>query len=542
MKKLLALFLVVALTLSAGLTALASEPKAGGTLRYAVWSSPKGIFNPSIYTDVYDGRVNQLLFPTLLSVDAEQNFIPVLADRYEISPDNLTLTFYLNDKAKWDDGEPLTAADVAFTIETICAPTYTGPRFGEVDQIVGAQAYHDGAAESVTGIQIIDDHTISFTYADIYAPALAIFAGRGILPKHIWEKVPVADWDKATDLMAKPVGAGPFKFVQFVPDQYVELVRNDDYFLGAPYLEKFILKVSNQDTAQAEMISGQIDIAMVSSPKNKDLEVYTSAGIKVDEYAGNGYQFMAFNNKDETFGDKTVRQAFVYAINRQVMIDKLLDGHGTALNAPLVTTSWAYPSDLNTYDYNPEKAKELLAQAGFVDTDKDGILDKDGKPFKIELLYPLGNKTRELSAPIIQQNLKDIGVEVELVSMEFATLREKVLNNHDYQVALLGFSLEIDPSDAKTYWDSSIADKPAFNVAAFVNAESDALLVEGARYLDIGKRQEVFAKWARLMNEEVPFVFLYSPNEVRAYSPKLMNYHPFTFVEYANIHTWYFAD
>lgn len=520
-------------------TATTSTPQKGGTVRYAIWSSPKGVFHPTLYNDIYDGRVNQLVYSTLLTIDENNKFVPNLAESYEVSSDNLTITFKLNKKAKWHDGQPVTAADVAYTFTTIADPAYTGPRFGEIDKIAGAQDYHDKKADKISGIKIIDDNTISFTYSEIFAPALANFSIRAIIPKHIWEKVPVADWDKQTDLLKNPIGSGPFKMSKFVPDQYVELVKNDDYFLGAPNLDKFILKVSNQDTAQSELIKGDLDIAALSSLKQKDIDTYKSSGMTVYEFTGAGYQFMTENLNNEFFKDKKVRQALVYAINRKAMVDKLLEGHGALLNTPFIPSSWAYPKDgLNTYDYNLDKAKQLLKEAGW--ENKNGILEKGGKQFKVTLKYPTGNKVREQSAPIIQQNLKDVGIDVQLASMDFATLKADVSDKHDYELALMGFSLELDPADAKTYWLSSIANKPGFNLANFVNEKSDSLLAEGAKYLDQDKRKASYQEWAKLMNNEVPFVYLYDQNEGRAYTPKLKGYKPLTYVEFPNVEKWYF--
>lgn len=548
-KKLLALLLGLSLitTFAAGCssktsasnssTTTTSAAKKGGTIKYGILSSPKGTFNPLLSTDIYDGRVNQLVYSTLINLDANNKFVPGLAESYKVSDDNLTVTFKLNKKAKWHDGEPFTAADVAFTFTSIASPDYTGTRFAEIDKLVGAKDYHDKKADSVAGIKVIDDSTISFTYSEVFAPALANFSVRAIIPKHIWEKVPVGTWEKQSDLLKKPVGTGAFKLTNFTPDQSVELTKNDDYFLGAPNVDGFIFKVVNQDTAQSELINGNLDITAVTSLKQSDLHAYTNSGMKTLEYAGTSYQFLTMNNDNPLFSDKKVRQAITYAIDRKGIVDKLLEGHAKVLNAPLAVSSWAYPTGINEYEYNVDKAKSLLKEAGW--TDNNGILEKDGKQFKATLIYPTGNKTREQSAPIIQQNLKAVGIDVTLVSMDFATLKSKISDQHDYELGLMGFSLELDPADAKTYWNSAIANKPGFNLANFKNETSDKLIEQGAKSLDQAQRKSAYNEWAKLMNEEVPFVYLYSPNEVRAYNPNLKNYNYSTYTEFPNIQNWY---
>ena len=510
---------------------------ASQVINYAIWSSPKGVFNPVLLNDIYDRRVGELVFSSLLTLDADDNIIPALAESYEVSEDNLKITFKLRSNVTWHDGEPFTAKDVAFTFTSIADPNYTGPRFAEIEKLVGAQDYRDGKADTVTGIEVIDEQTISFTYSEVYAAALANFAIRGILPEHIWGAIPVGEWEKQTELLTKPIGTGAFKLVNFVPDQYVELVRNENYFLGAPKLEKVILKVSNQETAQGELINGTLDIAALSSFKQQDLDTYTSAGKKILEYPSASYQFLTMNNENPLFADKRVRQAITYAINREGLVNQLLEGHGAIINAPLAVSSWAYPKEgLADYTYDAAKAQSLLAEAGW--TVENGVLQKEGTAFKVELLVPTGNKVREQSAPIIQQNLKDLGIEVNISTMDFASVKAKVYEEHSYEMALMGFSLELDPADAKSYWSSELLGKPSFNFANFNNVQSDTLLNQAAQSLNQDERKVYYNEWAKLLNEEVPFVYLYSPNEARAYNPNIKGYNFSNYIEFPNIHEW----
>lgn len=514
-----------------------TETVASQTINYAIWSSPKGVFNPVLLNDIYDRKVGELVFSSLLTLDADDNIIPALAESYEVSEDNLKITFKLRSNVTWHDGKPFTAKDVAFTFTSIADPNYTGPRFAEIEKLVGAQDYRDGKADAVKGIEIIDEKTISFTYSEVYAAALANFAIRGILPEHLWGAIPVGEWEQQTNLLTNPIGTGAFKLVNFVPDQYVELVRNDNYFLGAPKLEKVILKVSNQETAQGELINGTLDIAALSSFKQQDLDTYTSAGKTILEYPGASYQFMTMNNENPLFADKRVRQAITYAINRDGLVNQLLEGHGSIINAPLAVSSWAYPKEgLNAYAYDPEKAKALLAEAGW--TLENGVLQKEGTVFKVDLLVPTGNKVREQSAPVIQQNLKEVGIEVNIQAMDFASVKAKVYEEHSYEMALMGFSLELDPADAKSYWSSELLGKPGFNFANFNNAQSDTILNQAAQSLNQDERKVYYNEWAKLLNEEAPFVYLYSPNEARVYNPNIKGYNFSNYIEFPNIHKW----
>ncbi|RII33855.1 ABC transporter substrate-binding protein [Clostridium chromiireducens] len=506
-------------------------------LRYAMESSPKGLFSPLLSNTTYDNNINNLVYSPLILLDENNDFKPGLAEKYAFSSDNLTLTFNLRKDVKWHDGEDFTADDVAFTFTSVADPKYTGSRFNEISKVVGAQDYHDGKADSISGIKVIDKYTISFTYSKVYAPALSNFSQRGIIPKHIWSKVDISEWDKQSDLLNKPIGTGPFKLNDFKPDQYVELIKNDNYFGGKPKIDKFIFKVTNTETELSELAKGDLDIVELSSAKEADLKTLKDAGIKIEEKPSANYQFMTMNSNREFFKDKKVRQAITYAINRKGIVDSLLGERGQVINTPISLAGWAYPqSGLNNYDYNIDKAKSLLKEAGW--TDNNGVLEKNGKKFEVDLMVPTGNKVREQSAPIIQQNLKDVGITVNISTMDVASAMAKTKGQGDYDMGLLGFTLEVDPGDADRYWSSSIANGSQFNFSNFINTQSDELIEKAVSTIDRNERKEFYSKWGQLINDEVPYVFLYSPNALRAHNPKLQGYKYSAYAVFPDVQNW----
>ena len=242
---------------------------------------------------------------------------------YEVSDDNLSITFKLKDNIKWNDGKPLTADDVAFTFTSLANKDYTGSKYGDVEKLKGAKLYHEGKADKIEGIQVIDNNTIKFTFEEPYSPGLINLGGMGIIPKHVWEKVPVAQWKDQKDLLTKPVGTGPYEVVSFTEGQDVQFKKNNDYFNGEVKTEKFILKVANEDTAQVELLNGTVDVIDASNLKKKDIKELESKGMKVVSYDNNLIQYMGFNLREKKFQDKNVRQAFMYALDRNAMVDKL---------------------------------------------------------------------------------------------------------------------------------------------------------------------------------------------------------------------------
>lgn len=523
----------------------AIEPKSKDSIVYALTSSPTGIFNPLLNDTTYDDAVIDLTYNSLLSFDKNLNPKPELAKSYEISDDNLSITFKLNDNIKWNDGKTLTADDVAFTFTSLADKGYTGSKYGYVEKLKGAKDYHEGSVDKIEGIEVIDKNTIKFTFAEPYSPGLTNLGSIGIIPKHIWGEVPIAQWKDKKDLLTKPVGTGPYEVVSFTEGQDVQLKRNDNYFDGDVKTEKFILKVTNEDTATGELLNGTVDVIDASNLKNKDIKELESEGMDVTSYDSNLVQYMGFNLRDKKFQDKNLRQAFMYALDRNAMVDKLLEGNGQVVDTPMLPSSWSYPdkSTLNNYKYNKDKAKELLKQAGYEDRDNNGIVeDKDGKELVVKLTYPTGNKLREQTAPIIQANLKDIGVKMELENMEFTALMDKVVANHDFELYLMGNNLSLDP-DPKPYWHSTSASdekgNSAWNISSFKNEKADQLIEQGISVSDQKQRKEIYSQFGKLLNDEVPWAYLYSQNIRKAYNPHLKDFKPYTFNDFDNVKDWY---
>lgn len=523
----------------------AIEPKSKDSIVYALTSSPTGVFNPLLNDTTYDDAVIDLTYNSLLSFDKNLNPKPELAKSYEISDDNLSITFKLNDNIKWSDGKTLTVNDVAFTFTSLADKGYTGSKYGYVEKLKGAKDYHEGSVDKIEGIEVIDKNTIKFTFAEPYSPGLTNLGSIGIIPKHIWGEVPIAQWKDKKDLLTKPVGTGPYEVVSFTEGQDVQLKRNDNYFDGDVKTEKFILKVTNEDTATGELLNGTVDVIDASNLKNKDIKELESEGMDVTSYDSNLVQYMGFNLRDKKFQDKNLRQAFMYALDRNAMVDKLLEGNGQVVDTPMLPSSWSYPdkSTLNNYKYSKDKAKELLKQAGYEDRDNNGIVeDKDGKELVVKLTYPTGNKLREQTAPIIQANLKDIGVKMELENMEFTALMDKVVANHDFELYLMGNNLSLDP-DPKPYWHSTSASdekgNSAWNISSFKNEKADQLIEQGISVSDQKQRKEIYSQFGKLLNDEVPWAYLYSQNIRKAYNPHLKDFKQYTFNDFDNVKDWY---
>lgn len=525
-----------------------SKEKIKDSLVYAIWSSPTGIFNPTVFDTEYDKAVIELCYSSLLKFDKKLNLKPDLAENYTISEDAKTIKFKINKNAKWQDGKALTAEDVAFTFESIANKDYPGGNFSDVENLKGAKDFHEQKSEKIEGIKVLDSNTIEFTFENVYAPGLINIGSMAIIPKHIWSKIPISTWKENKDALYHPIGSGPFKLVEFKPGQFVKLERFEEYYAKKAKTKNFIFKVSNQDTAQAELVNGSIDIMEVSSFQKRDLDALKNKNMKVITYPNSDFQYLGFNLRNSILNDKNLRKAFAYGINRKSMVDHLLEGNGSVLNAPMSPKNWAYPKEdvLNPYEYNIETAKEYLKKAGYEDKNNDGIVENsNGEKLTLSLKYPIGNKTREKTAPIIQSDLKKIGIEVKLESLEFPVLMEQVVGNHEFDLYLMANTLGSEPNP-KPYWHStSASDKKgdfAWNMTGFRNKEADSLIEQGISTMDINKRKEIYKSFEQLMNEELPWVTLYCQNVGKAYNPNVKNFDCATYIDFFNVEDWYVVE
>jgi peptide/nickel transport system substrate-binding protein len=543
-----------------------STPVEGGTLNLSMFSPPKGVFNPVLYEDQYDAWILDLAFNGLLRLNEKLEYVCDLCEKFDIAPDNKTVTFELRSGLKWHDGQPLTTADVAFTFRTMLHPDYPGVRTGDYAALMGVQKMLDerdalakqvkenkltaeDAAKQKKGtweawlsgdgkkaINVIDDKKIAFATEEPYAPFLQNLA-YNIIPEHAFKGVDVAKMAEA-DATRKPIGTGPYKVLEYKTDQYVKLERNENFHLGKPKIATIIYKIVNQDVAIGQLKAGEIDFMKI---KPADVElVQGDKGIKVDERADFGYQYMGINFDNPILKDKNVRQALMYSLNRKAMVDQLLKGHGAVVNSHMPPALWAYDaSSLNPYNYDPKKASELLAAAGWKDKNAQGYLSKDTKVLEFTLKYPSGNKTREASAPLIQANLKEVGIKVNLQMMEFTTLSTTVFDRRDMDAWLAGWTLTVDPDPGSIF----LPDNKWGKATGWTNQRNEELIKQGVKFLRPTERKPLYVEWAKTLNDELPYVFLYSQNDIDAYrSDKVYGVKPDarSALTYTwNIHEWW---
>ena len=392
--------IVILLLLLSVLPSIACRPGAEpGTLVIAIEILPRG-FDPRFSTgNTYSARIMQLVYDTLLIKDENFELIPSLADSFTESEDHKTFTFFLRPGVTFHDGRPLTSRDVKYTFQAIIDPVTRSPIRLAVDKI--------------TSIDTPDDRTVVFRSREPYYTFLANLPAIGILPD-----------GAGPEMASQPVGSGPYRFVSYSEGDTVRLEANPNYWGGAPAIPRVHVKiVADNSTRQAELMGGGVDIAYNSGFDPETVRALRGRrGIKVVEAAGVNVDYLGVNlSPQSVLSNVKVRQAVACAMNREVIISRLLRDQATRADAILPTTHWAYEANITAYPHDTERARRLLDEAGFADPDGDGPQTR----LTITLMTNTTQLTRNV-ASVMKEQLRQAGINLELESFEFATLIDKV--------------------------------------------------------------------------------------------------------------------
>jgi peptide/nickel transport system substrate-binding protein len=488
------LLLFAALTLVSCAKGKEAEIASPNTLTIGLGADAKRLI-PMLATDSASGDISGLIFPGLTKFDKDIKIVGDLALSWDVSPDGMVITFHLRKNAKWHDGAPFTSADVLFTYKTIKDPKVATP-------------YSDSLGPIKT-VEAPDDYTVKVTYKEPFAPALEAW-GMGIIPKHCLDGKDI----NTDDFNRHPIGTGMYKFEQWVTGQKIVLTANDEYFEGRPHIDKYIARIiPDMATQFMELRARGLDymgLEPLQYTRQTDTDDFKKYFNKL-RYPAFAYDYLGFNLNDEKFKDKRVRQAISYAINQKSIIDGVLLGLGTPCTGPFPPESWAYNHDVKGYPYDPEKAKALLAEAGWKDKDGDGYLVKDGKRFTFTILINQANDQRKKTGEIMQQDLRKVGIEVKLTTLEWQAMLHEFIDKRKFEAVLMGWALGRDP-DNYDIWYSKKTKEGEFNFLSYNNTEVDRLLIEGRQTFDMGKRKAIYYQIHQILSDDAACVFLYVPD------------------------------
>ena len=488
-------------------SASSSEPVEGDWLIYHLSAEPATL-NPITATDAYEGTINNSkIYETLIERNNETlELEPLLAESWEISEDKLTYTFKIREGIKWHDGTPFTSQDIVFSYNTIMNPKVDSPQL---------RSYY----QEIRDVRAVDELTVQFTYARPYFLALEFCGGMPLVPKHIFDKGDFNSNPAGRD----PVGTGPYKFVKWITGREIVIDKNHDYWGEKPKINKIVFKIITDNTVAFQVLKRQeLDVSGLTPiqwQRQTDTASFKENFDKLSYFTPN-YSYIGWNSKRPFFADKQVRTALTHLVNRELILDKILYNLGAIVTNPFYINSPEYDKSIKPYPYDPQKAEELLKQAGWVDHDGDGIRDKDGVKFAFEFLIPGGSETGEKIATILKEELDNMGIQMDIRKTEWAVFTTR-LNERNFDAVTLAWSMGVE-SDPYQIWSSTQAQSGS-NFIGFQNKEADALIEEARTEFDREKRKELYRRFAEIVHNEQPYTFLFCRKSTVAVNKRFEN-------------------
>lgn len=452
--------------------------------------------NSMLSSDTASNQVIGLLFDGLLNSKKDGSLVPALAsDLPKTSSDGLTYTFKLRPNLKWSDGQALTSDDVKFTYALAYDPAYkdfASPRRGDLSKYIAS-------------IDTPDPQTVIIKTTQVFAPFLESHGFYGILPKHVLGGMTGAQLNTADFNTNPSVVNGAFKFVSWEKGQQVTMARNDSYWAGPAYLDQWIYKVLPDSVAVTNQLkTGEIDIGPID-PGQYDSLTGTQT-VARSEFPIPSFTFYAYQldpSKSPLFQDKSVRQALIYALDRQSMVSAIFFNHGVVANSVEPPTSWAYKAKPQVvYNFDKNKANSLLDAAGWT-KGSDGIRAKNGQKLKFTMITNAGNKQRESCLTYMQQAWSAIGVDATPSLIQFPQLVSQIVNIRTFDMFLVGFNWSEDPDESPLFHSRNTA-PGGFNGAFFKNDQVDQILDQALGTLDQAKRKTLYAQFQDIMSDQVP--------------------------------------
>ncbi|MDD2714607.1 MAG: ABC transporter substrate-binding protein [Candidatus Wallbacteria bacterium] len=505
---------------------LATSPAYGDKVIYHLQYQPESL-NPICYNDAISKYLFRVLYNGLVRYDKDLKLIPDLAGTWEISNDQRSITFTIKPGIKWHDGFPFSIDDVIFTSRMICDQKLSSiPKepFLNIDTI-----------ESLSPLKIKIDY-FKASYLNLSAWKV------GILPKHICVQ---ADLDH---LNRHPIGTGPFRFVEWIPNTQIVLEANQEYFDGSPYLNQFIFKiVPDLSAAFLQMINGEIDLMNLKV----DYYVKQADTIQFKEKfnvfhwpSSQSFSLILFNLDNPLFLDLKVRRAINHAVNVQRMISDVLYGYGQQISGPFPRNSWTYDESVFPVKYSTAEASSLLSEAGWKDNDNDGILESGNKEFAFQLIVAGENYRYLNSAKLVIEDLKQIGIKAELIICENQMFLAKA-DSHNFEAMLTGWKQDEDSNPFSDWHSSSIPEKnvrTGYNYSGLKNSQIDKIIEEILLTSDQEKLTALFHQFHRKIAEELPGIFLFSADTMAAVNKRIKGIEMGVAGFYNNPERWYVPE
>ncbi|MBV8364235.1 MAG: peptide ABC transporter substrate-binding protein [Candidatus Eremiobacteraeota bacterium] len=490
--------------------------------------------NPLLNTEQVETTVDRFIYDPLVITDDKGNQRPDLAVEVPsqknggISRDGRTITYKLRRDVKWHDGVPFTSDDVRFSFNQL---------MNSKNNISTRAGY-----EVVDHVATPDKYTIVFHLRRPYAPIVTTLFNSGtgpsfVVPAHLLRSYPDLN---SVPFNANPVGTGPYRVTRWLRGDHIELQANPNYFLGKPKIQAIVLRFIPDENTMVNQIRGrELDWFFAASEISYN-ELKNVPNIRTVISIQNSYRGMLINTESPLVSDRRVRQAIAYGIDKEAIVSKATYGAAHAATEDLPSFMWAYDPHVQRYAYNPAKAKQLLAQAGW-SPGPDGILVKDGKRMQLALVLRQGAAIDTAMSVLVQSYLKAIGIDVAIKtyqgSMLFAGGTGGILSGGHYDIDLSGFESGVDPDNSSQF---TCAARPpnGFNWSRYCNPEMEGAQAQALSSYDVAVRKAAYARIEALLARDVPQIFFYWQPHIDAVSPSLRNFTGGPFYSNWNVQEW----
>jgi len=499
------------------------EATGGGHLNFGLVSDTpfEGTLNYNFYSGNPDVQIIDWFNESLLAIDENYNYTQEGAATFEVDEDTNSFTFTINENLNWHDGEPVTAEDWAYAYEVVGHPDYDGVRYTQaLSSVEGMPEYHAGEADEISGLEIIDEKTLKITYHDFTPSLLSSGIWAYPLAKHIFEEIPIEDMASSDAVRQEPIGYGPYIVDSIVPGESVTYVKNEDYWRGEPQLDGLTVQVINPNVVVQALQTGQVDVVS-SFPAEQYADNHEMSNVEFLGMVDNAYTYIGFKlghwdadlgevvmDPDSKVADVNLRRAMWYAVDNDSIGSEFYDGlrwAGTTLIPPSHPDYHDDSIEVPTYD--PDKANEILDEAGYLYLDEDDQFraDPDGNELVLNFASMSGGDTAEPIATYYMQAWAEVGINVQLLDgrlQEFNTFYDRVeADDPDIDVYQGAWSVGSDVDPSGLYGRTA-----AFNYPRFASEENDRLLAEGLSddAFDTEYRKDVYSEWQELMVEEIP--------------------------------------
>lgn len=505
-----------------------AQPVRGGTVTIGYPSDIDGV-NELIHGSAQQTRhVIEQMFVKLLAEQADYQshpptFEPRLAESYEYSEDRTVITFHLRRDAVWSDGEPITADDVRWTWQAQINPAVAW------DNVV--------MKASITDVEVVDPYTVRYHFTHAYPGQLVHINEGAVLPRHAWGKLPFSEWrSSGTWFVDHLVVSGPFKLASWKPQQEIVLERNERYYEpGIPYLDRVVFRIIPDPITQYnEFRSGSIDY-LRQVPAGNAAQIASDPRLRLMAYWPPAYCAVVWNLRRPQFSDPAVRRALTMSIDRQAIVDTLWYGYAKPVESPVISSVWGYDDTIKPWPYDPAAARQILDEQGWK-VKEGGVRERDGVKFAFDLIVNSGNHERKNAMEMIQQQLKQVGVQARPRTLDWNTVGAK-LESRDFDATIIVLGIETSLDFSASFHSRAAANE--LNYSGYSNPEVDALLDDARRQKRLEDTVPFLHRFQEILHQDQPLTMLWESQRLVGLSRRIQGAKPNPISAFEDLRYWW---